>query len=94
MITTLVSGPLLALAVVGGTDTVEQLRELCGPVDPEVATALRPGTYVVIVCERRLSVLLCVAAKKLPLRQCTMPSFRTTVILCYISRDHAPYFAV
>jgi nucleoside diphosphate kinase len=45
MITTLVSGPLLALAVVGGTDTVEQLRELCGPVDPEVAKALRPGTY-------------------------------------------------
>jgi nucleoside diphosphate kinase len=45
MITTLVSGPLLALAVIGSTDTVQQLRELCGPVDPEVAKALRPGAY-------------------------------------------------
>ncbi|CAM9673342.1 unnamed protein product [Discosporangium mesarthrocarpum] len=38
------SGPMVALQVQGGSNVVEEFRELCGPTDPEVAQTLRPGS--------------------------------------------------
>mmetsp|Transcript_26371 Transcript_26371/g.26617 ORF Transcript_26371/g.26617 Transcript_26371/m.26617 type:complete len:331 (+) Transcript_26371:110-1102(+) len=45
MATHLVSGPCLALLITGNSpDLVNEFRELCGPVEPEVASTLRPNT--------------------------------------------------
>eukprot|EP00440_Ansanella_granifera_P065168 gb/GFBE01070664.1/.p1 GENE.gb/GFBE01070664.1/~~gb/GFBE01070664.1/.p1 ORF type:complete len:341 (+),score=86.00 gb/GFBE01070664.1/:1-1023(+) len=44
MISELASGNLLAIEVRGGDDVVPRLRELCGPVDVEIAKHLRPNT--------------------------------------------------
>lgn len=38
------SGPCIALEIVGGEGVVEQLREFCGPNDPEIARQIRPNT--------------------------------------------------
>jgi len=44
MITELASGTILALEVRGQEDVVQRFRELCGPVDVEIARHLRPNT--------------------------------------------------
>lgn len=45
MVTEICSGPCIALEITGkGSDTASQLRELCGPSDPEIARHLRPKT--------------------------------------------------
>lgn len=42
MMQNLVSGPLLAVMVSGGPDVVQEFRELCGPLEPELGRILRP----------------------------------------------------
>lgn len=43
MVTELCSGPCLVLEIHGAT-ALSSFRELCGPVDPEMARHLRPST--------------------------------------------------
>ena len=42
MMDQLMSGPLLAVMVSGGENVVEEFRELCGPLEPELGKKLRP----------------------------------------------------
>ena len=45
MVRELSSGPCLALRIAADTeDVVARFRQLCGPADPAVAKAIRPGT--------------------------------------------------
>ncbi len=44
MVAQLASGPCIAIEVRGDYDTVGRLRALCGPIDVEIAQALRPHT--------------------------------------------------
>lgn len=46
MVDELTSAPCIAFEVAdrSGADAVEPFRELCGPMDPEMARVLRPGS--------------------------------------------------
>lgn len=41
MVSELASGPLVCIEIIG---SVNDLRQLCGPSDPEIAKVIRPNT--------------------------------------------------
>eukprot|EP00730_Choanoeca_flexa_P017841 TRINITY_DN8633_c0_g1_i1.p1 TRINITY_DN8633_c0_g1~~TRINITY_DN8633_c0_g1_i1.p1 ORF type:complete len:347 (+),score=78.67 TRINITY_DN8633_c0_g1_i1:78-1118(+) len=44
LVTEMESGVCIAMEIVGGNDVHARFRQLCGPMDPEVARHLRPNT--------------------------------------------------